>query len=815
MLDAVRQDIRIAVRLLRKSPVFTLTAALSLAIGIGANTAIFSLVNALLFKGRPGISEPQQLVDVGRTRRGRGFDTSSYPNYVDLKQRVTALKGLAAYRVEAVAMSYRDAAQASVEPQRIFVTSVSGNFFDILGTRAAAGRLFADGEDEAARVQPTIVLSHALWERQYRRDPSVVGRTVAINGIDTRIVGVAERGFRGTNFLAADAWMPISAFSVFNPGAAMMTERRIVWLVLAGRLKEGVGLAEAQAQVSTVAQHLEKEYPDSNRNMSWTLSPSSIVPAPFRGPVNGFLALLMTIVALVLLIACVNLAGVLLARGTGRRREVAVRLAIGAGRGRIVRQLVTETLAIFAIGGVAGLLLAGWLVRLLSSLTDVLPFPVGIDLSLDTRVLVFAAGVSLASGVLSGLVPAMQAARTNLVAGLKAESGGFALRRLRLRGALLVGQVALSCVLFLTAALLARSMREAGNINPGFDSTNVDVVSLDLAMGGYRGAATAQFGERLITRARQIPGVTDVALTRMIPLQGGGFGLGGLTPAGKDEDIAADWNIVTPGYFSALKIPVLAGRGFTPADREGTPAVAVVNETFAKRAWPGSDAVGQRLIRQTPDGRSELIVVGVARDGKYRTLGEAPVAFIYVPHAQNFSDEMALLVRRSGTGSAVPAVRAALRELDPALPIVNAQLLHDAAAIGLIPQRVAATLAGSLGLVGLLLAAIGIYGVTSFGVAQRTREIGLRVALGAAQPQVLRLVLRHGLGLALVGVAIGLALGAAAARLLSSLLYGVGANDPLTFLGVAAVFAAIAALATYIPARAAVKIDPLQALRVD
>jgi predicted permease len=387
-----------------------------------------------------------------------------------------------------------------------------------------------------------------------------------------------------------------------------------------------------------------------------------------------------------------------------------------------------------------------------------------------------------------------------------------------MRGALLVGQVALSCLLFLAAMLFARSLRDAGRIDQGFDSSGVDVVALDFAMGGYRAADAVRFGEELTDRTRHLPGVVAAALTRMIPLSGGGMGLGGLAPIGHDpikEDIGADWNVVSPGYFNTLRTPLLAGRDFSGADRMGMPAVAIVNETFAQRVWPGQSAIGQRLLRQTPEGRSELTVVGVARNGKYRTLGEAPLPYVYVPHAQQPMEDMALVVRSAGTESAIGEVRAALHDLNPNLPIIKAQPMSEAVSIGLLPQRVAARLAGSLGLVGLLLAAFGIYGVTAFAVAQRTREIGVRVALGAPRAQVLTLVLRQGVGLAAAGVLVGLIAGAMASRLLSSLLYGFGAQDPLTFATVAIVFVSIAGLASYLPARAAMKIDPLRALRVD
>ncbi|HEU4785780.1 MAG TPA: ABC transporter permease, partial [Gemmatimonadaceae bacterium] len=478
------QDLRVAGRLLRKSPVFTLTAALSLAIGLGSTTAIFSLVDALLFKSRPGVADPSTLVDVGRTGHGRGgFDTSSYPNYVDLRDRTTVIH-LAAYRVEPVAMSFRD----NGEPERIYVTMATGSYFGVLGTRAAAGRLFRADEDDRAARQPTIVLSDALWDRMYHRDPGAIGRSVVLNGVETTIVGVAERGFRGTNFMAPDAWVPVGMFPVLNPGSnAMLTTRKVVWLLLIGRLNPGVSIGRAQAEIATIARQLEQSYPDSNREMSWRVAPSSFLPGFFQAPVTAFLALLMAIVSLVLLIACVNLAGVLMARGTARRRELAVRVAIGAGRARIVRQLITETLVVFAIGCALGLLVAAWIVDALSAIPAALPVPVLVDVTLDGRVLLFAIVLTLVSGTLSALVPALPLSRADLVSSLKDDGGPALVRRMRARGVLLVAQVALSCLLLVVAALVARSLQRAGQVNPGFDARNVDIISFDFSMGGYRG----------------------------------------------------------------------------------------------------------------------------------------------------------------------------------------------------------------------------------------------------------------------------------------------------------------------------------------
>jgi predicted permease len=817
MFESVRQDIRIAARLLRKSPVFTLTAALSIAIGIGANTAIFSLVNALLFKGRPGLAEPGRLVDVGRTQSGGGFDNTSYPNYRDLRDQVQAFQDLAAFRLEPVAMGLRDEA-ARGDAERVYVATVTGNFFDVLGSRAAAGRLLSEEDDRRGNERVTVVLSEGYWLRKYGRDPGAIGRRVVLNGVDAAIVGVAERGFRGTSFVAPDAWIAAGTVPLLNRGRSnrLLEERRAVWLLLVGRLASGATLGQANAQLGAVASRLEQAHPDSNKNMGWRAVPSSRLPQPAQAPVLGFLGVLMVIVALVLAIACANLAGVLLARAVTRRRELTVRLAIGASRGRLARQLITETLLIFALGCAGGLLISQWLVQGLEAAWSAVPFPLELDVRPDGRVLLFAIGVTLASGILSGLVPALHAVRTDLAAGLKDEAAGFGMRRLRLRGALLVAQVALSCLLFFTAAMFARSLQHASRIDPGFDARNVEVVTLDFAMGGYRDEAGVAVGERLLDRARQIPGVTSAALTRVVSLTGHGFGLGSLhRPGHAEQAFGPDWNIVSPDYFETLRIAILRGRPFTTADRPGAPRAIIVNETVAARLWPGEDPIGQRLVNGGPDGELELTVVGVARNGMYRYLGEAPRDAVYVPFAQSFHEEMSLLVRSADARAAAPALRAAVRELDPNLPVIRVERLEQATAIGLIPHRIAAALAGALGLIGLLLAAVGIYGVTAFAVANRTREIGVRVALGAARAQVLRLVLSQGLALAAAGTGIGIVLGLGSAFLLSRFLFGVAPTDLVT-IGVAAlVFVSVSAVASYVPARAASTIDPLIALRAE
>jgi predicted permease len=526
----------------------------------------------------------------------------------------------------------------------------------------------------------------------------------------------------------------------------------------------------------------------------------------------------------VLAIACANVAGVLLARATARRREIAVRLAIGAGRARIVRQLLVETAWLFLMGAAAGLVLARVMTTLLVSLLPTLPLPVDVSLPLDGRAVGFTAGLSLVAAVLCGLAPALHGSRAEVLAGLKSDAQGGP-ERLRLRNAFVVSQVAFSLVLVVGAGLFVRALQRAADIDPGFDPRGVELAALDLSLAGYTSDTGRVFARELIQRVRELPGVQSATLAAMVPLGGGGLGLGGLAVPGVQPPngrrfFEADWNVVTPGYFATMKMALSSGRDFTDADRDGSPSVVIVNETAARRWWPNQDAVGKTLLQQsfspgTPDATRTLTVIAVARDTKYRDLGEQPRPFVYVPGQQQYMPRTTIVARSTHGQRLAPDMRTLLASLNPNLPIVQSQTLEDYASLTLIPQRIAASVSGSLGIVGLLLAAIGIYGVTAYMVTSRTREIGIRMALGAQRGSVLRMVLRQGMTLALTGVAIGLILAAGASRLLGSLLFGVGATDPITFVGSAMLFCTIGLAACYAPARRATEIDAMDALRYE
>jgi predicted permease len=815
MLESLVHDLRYGVRIARSSPGFVVTAAISLAIGIGANTTIFSVANALLLRPLPGLAEPSALVDIGRTQGGQGFDTSSFPNYQDFRARTTTLEGVYAVRLEPLPMSLSENGVA----ERIYGTVVTANYFTVLGTRPHLGRLLSEDDDRTEGGSPVAVISHELWERRFGADASIVGRPVTLNGLPFTIVGVAPRGFQGTTLLKPDLWVPMSMLAQASPrmSANLKTSRAAVWLVMGGRLKHGVTAAQANAEASAIAAALEQEYPRENRGKGLRIAPSALVPGRID-MVGAFIGLLMAIVGLVLLIACVNVSGMLLARAAARRREIAVRLAIGAGRGRLIRQLLTETALLFALGGAAGILMTNWLTSLLLGVLPQLPVPLAVEIGTDWRVATFALAISFGSAVIAGLAPAVQASRADLVPALRSEGLDSAPARLRLRNALVVGQVTLSLVLIVAAGLFLRALQHASGVDPGFDQNQVEVVSLDLSLAGYREGNGERFMRDLLERTRALPGVESASAAVDLPLDGGRFGLGGVrvpgaTPPPGRDSFNADWNVVEPGYFRTLRLPLIRGRDFADTDSRGTQRVAIVNEAFASLVWPGQDPIGRQFEQQHPDGAQVWTVVGVASNAKLVSLEGQPGPFIYLPLAQQFIERTNLVVRSSTGRTLIPDVRAIVRAMNPHLPVTEALALDQITALSLIPQRIAAAVAASLGVVGLLLAVVGIYGVTSYAVSRRTREIGIRMALGADSIDVITLVLRQGAVLAGIGVALGLAIAAAASGALKGLLLGVSALDPLTFGGACLLFAAVTLVASYIPARRATRVAPIAALR--
>jgi predicted permease len=721
-----------------------------------------------------------------------------------------------AYRPEPQPMSLGGRGEA----ERIYGALVTANYFSILGTQPAAGRLLQDSDDRAGSDLMTV-LSDDLWQRRFGGDRAIIGQSITLNGHAFAVIGIAPPGFQGTTVLKPDLWVPMSSLSAAVPriNPNISTSRRSVWLVIAGRLRDGFAIGQANAELNAIGSALEREYPDENRGKNFRVEPSAIVPGQIQ-VVAGFLALLGATVGLVLLIACVNVAGMLLARAAARRREIAVRLAMGAGRSRLVRQLLTETTLLFAAGGAIALLLTKWLTAVLLAIIPELPVPVGLTIGTDWRVVGFAVALSAIAAILSGLAPALQASRADLLPALKADGPNGGSSRLRLRNAFVVGQVAMSLLLVIAGGLFLRALQRASAIEPGFDQDRVDVVSFDLSLGGYTAETAPTFMRELIARTLVLPGVESAGAAADLPLDGGRMGMGGVKVAGVapptgQEFLSPDWNVVAPGQFRTLKLPLVTGRDFTDADTATSLRVAIVNETLARQYWPGQDPIGKQMEVEHAAATPVVLltVVGVAKDAHLMSLNAPAEPYLYVPFAQQFLPRISLLVRSRTDASVIPQIRSLVRQLNPNMPVTQTMALSQVTAVGLIPQRIAASVASSLGIVGLLLAAIGIYGVTSYGVSRRTREIGIRIALGADRARVMTLVLRQGFVLAAIGVAIGIAMAAAGSTLLESLLYGVRGLDPITFAGACVLFAAVTLTATYIPARRATRVDPIAALR--
>ena len=810
MLDLLRQDVRYAARALGRSPLFATVSVLSIAIGVGATTGIVTLANTLLLRPPPGVGSPERVVAVGRSTEGRGFDTFSHPTFLDYTA-ARSLSGLAAIRFEPQSVSL--AGPGGGEP--IEMSAVSGNLFEVLEARPALGRFFTMAEDRAPGADPVVVLSHAFWKTRFDADPNVVGKPIVLNGSPFTVLGIAAEGFQGPFVLAPDIWVPLTATTLLGTDADMFTQRASVWLMGIGRLAPNVGIGQAQAELSSIAIRLAQQYPNINARHGVGVTPASLFPGDTRGMIAGFMGLLLAIAALVLMIASTNVAGMMLARASARRREIAVRLALGASRGQLVTQLVIESLLVFVAAGIAGLLLARWMVDGLMSLIPRLPVQLMFDPQIDWRVLTFTLLVSLVTGVVAGIVPALQSTRPELVPALKSDSGSTGTKqRLRLRSGLLVTQIAFSMLLLIVAGLFARGLTRAQSIDPGFDPRGVHIASMDLGLANYDSLTGRRVAATILERVRGIPGVQSAALTTMLPLGGGGMGLGSIDVAGRtppDERAGwrMDWNVVTPGYFATMGIPIVRGRDFTDADRAGAGDVTILNEAFAAALFPGEDALGRTVNN---DGLV-MTVIGVAKNAKYRTLGESQRNFIYVPLSQRYTSRTNLLVKTSGATAVAAPIRRIVADVDRALPILRQQTMDEQTATSLFPQRVALYVSASLGVVALLLALLGIYGVTAFSVAQRTREIGVRVALGAQRSHVLGLILRQGIVLAAIGVTVGSLAAFGATRLIGSMLYGVDPTDVVAFASAAGLLAVAALTASWVPARRAARVDPIIALR--
>src|SRR5438477_917803 len=817
-MKALLQDLRYGLRMLFKTPGFSVVAVVSLALGIGLNPAIFSIVNVILIRSVPRVKEQSNVVWLRAP--------VSYPDYVDYKEQTQSFEGMAA----ATGTSEFSLARGG-ESELIKGEYVTENYFDVLKVSALSGRTFSREEGQTAA--PVVVLSEHLWRTRFDSNTAIVGQKISLNGLGFTVVGVAPKNFIGTEVgLNRELWVPLSMQPVLNPPEATRSadplsdrfhERDSHWLAVFARLKPGVSHEQAGTELTNVARHVAEAYrgkvsAETLRSVQLLRMSGGMDPRD-REEALPLAGIVMVVVALVLLIACANIASLLLARSAVRRRETAIRQALGATRPRLVRQWLTESILLGVAGGALGLLLALWANQLLISYLQTTPLA-SLELGLDWRVLAFTLGVSVATGIVFGLAPALQASRLDIVMALKSEDAQRAgSRRSRLRAVFVTAQVTLSVVLLVGAGLFIRSLQSANTIDPGFRVDHALTIPLNLGLLRYKETEGENFYRNLLARVEAQPGVERASLVRFAQL-GFSFAQFQVFAAGRasgktDEGISTGFNVVGPNYFKTMETPLLRGRDFTEADRKGAPDVVVLNQTLAATLWPGEEALGKRVSISGPDGPF-LEVVGVARDGKYRSLGEAPHPYIYQPLLQSYDPKMTLVVRTTGPPQSVAtAMREQIRALDANLPVADVKTLRDQLDLSLFPSRVAAWTLGGFGVLALLLAAIGIYGVVSYSVAQRTREIGVRMAMGAREKDVLRLVLGEGLFVIAVGLALGLLLAAAATRVIAGLLYGVEATDPLTFAGVPLLLGFVAMVASYIPARRATKVDPLVALRYE
>jgi predicted permease len=817
---SIAADVRYAVRLLAKSPLFAGTAVLSLAAGVAGTASIFSLADAILLRPRTGIVEPATLVDIGRSVRGEGMDNFGYPLFEAMRDGTTTLAGVSAHQLSPQVMNLGDA-KAS---ERVFGSLVSHNYFEIVGARPALGRFFLPEEDRTPGTHPVVVLNHEFWSRRFAQDRQIVGQAIRLNNRAYTVIGVAEPGFTGTTFIGADFWVPMAMDAHVRASDRSLRENHsAVWMTALGRLKPGVSVQQAHDELQAIMHNYLKGRGDS-RAETWgvAVAPSARIPAPMSAPVSGFIGLLGVLTALVLVIACSNVAGMLLARGLERRRELATRLAVGASRRRLIGQLLLEGLVLALIAGAVSIPLTSVLVGLLAGYQPSLPIPIALELRVDPRVHAMAFVLAGLSAVAFALVPALQSTRVDVSPALRGANSTTDRRRSWLRQSLVAAQVAVALLLLVTAGLFLRSLQEAASVDIGFNTGAVDVLQIDTRIAGYSTDAEGlRVTDALMDRFRLVQGVTAVGASRMVPLQGGGLGLGGLRAAGYvgpdgTDEITTDWDVVSPDYFSALQMSIVQGRPFNAADREGAPYVAIVNQSFAEQVWPGQNPIGRTLLQEADGGKERpLQIVGVARDGKYRTVSEARRHFIYVPIAQQFMSEITFYVRRGPDGSRINELRRAVIAFDPNLPVIHTSTLEEAVAIALLPQRIAAWIAASVGGIGLFLAALGLYGLTAFSVSQRTREIAIRLAVGATPGTVLWLVLRQAAVLALLGAGVGIALAVALSRLLGSLLIGLQPIDPAAFGIAVVILATVMFLSSWTPARRAARMDPVQSLRAD
>lgn len=804
-------DIRFGLRMMMKKPGSNAAVVLALALGIGMNAAMFTFVNALLLRPPAGVATGNLLEIWLHNRISTGLQSYlpfTYPDYAYFRDHSRSLEGVLAFDGDGSHAIWNRSGIGEVAQGQL----VLGNYFSVLRVNAELGRMISSGDDQLASPHPVVVLSHSFWQRQLGADPGIVGQTLMLNGAAFSVIGVAP-GFTGLLVATEpDFWAPLATQEQFTHDKGRISNRNAYWLIVAGRLGPGVDKLKAQAELHVLAHQLELDYPDSNKNQDAMVYPATLVPGPYRGYVSAFTGLLLAVFALVLLIACVNAASLLLARASGRVREMAIRSALGAGRGRLIRQMLVESLLLSSLAGIAGVVLAWWMSRLLLELKPA-TLPITLEVPLDWRVLLFTLLVSLATGVIFGLVPALRSARVNAAPVLKEETQSADLRKSRLRSLLLIGEIAACVVLLAGATLCVRSLMHANSIDPGFDTHHIAVAALDPGSLGYSPEKVAVFYRELMDHVLALPGVTAASYVNYLPLGTSEERTSVGKRLAKDPyRSTVDVFRVDPGYFSTMGIALLRGRDFTQKESDSPdPGVVIVNEVLARRLWPGQDPIGKRIALGDEKTASE--VIGVVKAGKYRTLGEGPIAVVY---RGTLPTPRTLVIRTSGDARTLrEEVRREVQAADPMMAATGLQTIEQYMALPLFPARTTGLLLGASGILAVVLTAIGLFGVIAYVVSQRTHEIGVRMALGARQTDVLKLVMRQGLYVTSIGLFIGLPAACVAARLLAPLLYGIGANDPVTLVGVAVGVTAVAMFACYVPARRAMRVDPAVALRYE
>ena len=817
-LDILRQDVGYALRTMRRNPGFTTIAVLTLALGIGANTAIFSFVKGVFWQ-QPNVPEPDRLGRLYGTEGGSQFDTFSYPNYADVRDRNQVFENLAAHRAVTVAVG-----GDGDEAESVRVELVAGNYFSVFGVGTALGRVLQPDDDVVPGAHPVVVIGDSFWRRKFGSDPEAVGSTLRINSTLFTVVGVMPAHFKGSyQLFSTEVWAPIMMHNQVRPTGISHERRGWGWLSGTGRLKPGVTIEQAQAEMNRVAQLLEKDFPRFNKGVGYRIVPVSVLPDQMRNALAGALSFLVLIVSLILLVACANIAGVLLARVVARRREIAVRRALGAGRARLVRQWVTETMLLAFAGGLAGLLVAVWCQRALLMLAsaDQAFANFSPNLQFDGKILGFTFVLTIFTGLLCSVFPAARASGADVVTALKEEtasaSGGRS--RSRLQNTFVVAQVTVSLLLLVVAGLLVRTLQKADAFDPGFNTKNVLLASVNLGSHGYDAARGRDFYSRLSERLQALPGVERVTFTNLVPLSGDrerqGYRIEGHEPSAEQPTIFIDTAVVGPGYFATMGIPIQRGRDFAALDAQpGAQPVGIINETMARKYWPGGNALGERFQLGRTGPFAEI--VGVARDSKYYALAEEPLPYVYGSAGQVYFSFTNILIRTSGDPSPlVGAVRREVAALDSAIVVRGLGTFAQLRQSQFLPQRILAVVSIVFSLLALLLTGLGLYGVVSYSVTQRTHEIGIRMALGAQRGNILRMILGRGLGLTLIGVGLGAAAALGVTHYLERLLFGITPTDPVTFLVVAVLLTGVAMLACYIPARRATKVDPMVALRYE